>query len=720
MIKEDIGNDFLKSHGWFFISCLLVGFGVYSFFSITLSSPMLASDEYAYLISGKYLHNLNDIYKFDPYLQQVSNLLYFKIISVVNHFFGSQLVLSLRLLHLIEYFASALVLYKALEGFFDKKSLLLGCIAFLFFPGAMYIYTIMPEIELILLGSCFAYVTLQLFPRTNIVGCVLAGGIISLAIMIKPHAVALLLTGLATVFIYPFFSREDGYQKNFSRAILNSFVLLISAYVVFIAIWRICSSAWSFDPRDPLGLSFYGRYLVANPVSIVDKLVGVFKYVTVNLIVLYLIFAPVLYWLARSFVESFNKDNNFSAANKLTTVFFITLILSHVLMISYFTFNAGLRNDGESMRIHGRYLGVVLVALTFLYFGSLDKVTRYSSRVFALSVFANTLLFIFIIRFFKIFPWDYPLLFGFFDVHNFYSWGFDGCLKFIKGVLLLFILFGSILIFFKKNLFKKVLGFQLVFVFLFASIQTHAWLFSHLKSNEKTSSTGKALKMMFMSDVPGKGVLGTNANDRYGQSSYLLFNIANAPKVILKTSDSVFDSADVTDSDWVLLPDSYPAKFDYKNKININGFNFYLVNSPISIIQPKLKTMEKGEKVRILLGRAQGSNVQLIGFNEVEEWGGWSSEENAEIQLPFEINGNVKLQIFGWVIEENQNTQVKIDIGNFVTSVPFTKSGAMHEINLQLNHPTNKIGIHSSIARPAGSHRNMGVAISYLIIENTP
>src|SRR5437870_4281636 len=87
-------------------------FFLYSLVSITLGSPILGSDEYAYLINGKYYARLAEIYQLDEWIQHVPNVLYLKSLHVANRLFGADFVPSYRILHAAEYVLTDCILFR--------------------------------------------------------------------------------------------------------------------------------------------------------------------------------------------------------------------------------------------------------------------------------------------------------------------------------------------------------------------------------------------------------------------------------------------------------------------------------------------------------------------------------------------------------------------------------------------------------------------------------
>ncbi|QEY11315.1 glycosyltransferase family 39 protein [Cellvibrio sp. KY-YJ-3] len=695
---------------------LLFGiFFAYLLLGIALGYPILASDEYLYYISGKYLNDLTSIQMLDPYLQKTANLFYFKMVNAAFYIFHDQSILGLRLIHVLEYFLCMIILYKTFEKHIPKAALLKGCIAFSILPSSLYLFTSMPEIELMLLGCCLMYSVLAVLPSSPIRGSLLAGVTMGLAILVKPHAVAMIACAILVISMQPFITQQPS-KKSIMQASINLVVFLISTYISFLLIWRLCSSEWLIDPRAPLGLNFYGRYLNTETVSTAEKLLGISQYIGIHLLVLYVVFSPVMVYLCRTIIEFLKRDTKQTTSFEiLLSLFTLSFIFIHVVMVAYFTFNAGQLNEGENLRIHGRYLGAAIGLLAFIYFFSVEKIHKTKATLFWVMHLFSFFVFILWIKNFKIFPWDYPLLFAFFTEKNSYSWSFSQQKIEIKTILLLFILMAGILALVKEKWRKPILNLQLFIIIFAGSTQTYNWLYHHLAANKNNAAIGQMVAKTFSSETPGKGLIVTS--ERYGKASYILFNMADAPRVLVKPAGEKISESDAAGADWIITTDPYIADFSYQNKLEIKGIDFYNISSSVTISKPQLHSLKIGDLLQLRLGTAGESRATTSGFNDPEEWGSWSSEENAEIHLPATIDGKISIEIFGWMLAETANKIVHVQIGNEMHQLNFSEKPELHSFEVKIATPIDTLRLHSATITPNNSHRAMGIAISYINIK---
>lgn len=701
---------------YFIFYALLFGiFFTYLMLGIAFGYPILASDEYLYYISGKYLDDLNNIQLLDPYLQKTANLFYFKLVNAIFYIFHDRSVLALRLIHILEYFLSALILYKTFENHFPKDALLKGCIAFCILPSSLYLFTTMPEVELMLLGCCLMYSILVVMPKTPTLGALLSGIAMGLAILIKPHAIAMIACAILVILAQPFLTQEPGKNRSLLSA-TNLILFSVSAYISFILFWKFCSSEWLFDPRAPLGLNFYGRYLNTEAISIHTKLLGVSQYIGIHLLVLFIIFSPAFVYLCHILVERIkNKTIQCTEFEVLLAVFTLSFVFIHVLMVAYFTFNAGQMNEGENLRIHGRYLATAMGFLAFIYFFAAGKIQNRYGSLFWVALLVCIFIFTVWIKQFKIFPWDYPLLFAFFNEHNTYSWNFSQQTFGIRSALLMFMLTAGIIAIIKKTWRKQILSIQLFIIIFAGSAQTYNWLYHHLSANKTNSAIGQMVAKTFSSGIPGKGLIVTS--ERYGKASYILFNMADAPKVLVKQPGEKIIDSETSGVDWVLATDPYIADFGYQNKLNIKGINFYNISSSVAISNAQLHPLKMGDALQLKLGTTGTLRAGMSGFNEPEEWGSWTSETNAEIRLPVTIDGRVTIKIFGWTLEEQANKTAFIQIGDKKYELNLSGKPELHSIEANITSPVDELRLQSMTMTPSNSHRAMGIAISYINIE---
>jgi hypothetical protein len=107
----------------------------------------------------------------------------------------------------------------------------------------------------------------------------------------------------------------------------------------------------------------------------------------------------------------------------------------------------------------------------------------------------------------------------------------------------------------------------------------------------------------------------------------------------------------------------------------------------------------------------------MDGFNSPEEWGAWTSERIAELELPKAVRGNVSVEFFGWVLPENDNKLLTISLGNSSQDILLKTVGESYTVHLSVSCLSNRLRFEIPVVRPSTSSRFMGVAISSVKIS---
>ncbi|WP_061532329.1 hypothetical protein [Collimonas arenae] len=225
----------------------------------------------------------------------------------------------------------------------------------------------MPEIDLIVVAALLGYTMIVVYPIRPSFGAILAGFFIGIAILIKPHGIALLVATIVAIIFISYFKLVDGKWRTLKSVVF----LLLSCYFTLICIWRLCSHEWSIDPSVALGLKFYGNYLKSPvpTITLSTKILIAIRYAVAHILVIGLVFCPVFVWMYSILEIKFkNVNRSYSVifnAECVAAIFLLAMTLSHIAMVAWFTAGAVTVNAGEIGRLHGRYLGA---AISFFHF----------------------------------------------------------------------------------------------------------------------------------------------------------------------------------------------------------------------------------------------------------------------------------------------------------------------------------------------------------------
>lgn len=562
---------------------VVIAFFIFVILSATLNFPILGSDEYAYFISGKYSSNLNDLYSLDPGLQRAENYLYFNIVNFFNNVAGDNYLFFVRVLQNVFYCFTGIILWKTFENILDDKFLCWGIFCFLLLPNSIFIYTIMPEVFLAFLSACVGYLLIKVMPFRPILALILAGFCIAIAQFIKPHAIAILLaTFLSVIGFYA----TNLIKNNWLNVLKGVLAFSLTYYLTIIALWRVFVNEWILNISPAIGLKTYGQYLRSGDVNTnyFNKITDAFMYASAHFAVVVLIFAPVVVWMLICLRRIFGHKNSDSLSVDQhsdfgrISIFIFTSLLMHITMTAWFTVGAAALSDGEAMRLHGRYLGSVIIFMPFLYFLSIKNLTVSLLKLsVVLLLISASACFFYYFKIFKIFPWDYPLLFAFYQFPNHYTWNYAGTISFFGRYWEWIFLASLLFALYYKFALKNILIIQFYLIVFLGLIQTYGWMFDHLKNNAATSNSARAIAQIVNSKKIGDGVV--FSSERYGRTSYLLFNLSNAPRVVtIKIDDSITEE-EVKNMNWVLIDGAYKINFAYLNYIQIESFKLYILKS---------------------------------------------------------------------------------------------------------------------------------------------
>src|SRR6202045_673240 len=151
------------------------------------NTPIYASDEYAYLASGKFYENRAEIYKADPGLQRVSNLLYFRIVQKAFAITKDGTAL-LKLLNVLLYTLAGLGFTVAARYLSGTGAARLFPAFYFLLPWNGYLVSIQPETVAYFGVICVAATAVAAVHFRSHFLCGAAGLMTAAACYIKPNA----------------------------------------------------------------------------------------------------------------------------------------------------------------------------------------------------------------------------------------------------------------------------------------------------------------------------------------------------------------------------------------------------------------------------------------------------------------------------------------------------------------------------------------------------
>jgi hypothetical protein len=266
-----------------------------------------------------------------------------------------------------------------------------------------------------------------------------------------------------------------------------------------------------------------------------------------------------------------------SSSRKATraTTFILCMAVSHIAMVSVFALSV-LGDIHENWRLHGRYLGCILIFLPFL---SVCELHRYQDkinfRLLGVGMLVTSIIFgVWVINSFHLYPWDYPELFAFYSSNNRFEWRYTNeTISTGAKALALCIIFplGQI---FRPSWGRFLIPLQLLILLILGQVQTMRWLTAHLAAHMTEVKGAQAIRQLVGPSSPGDGVV--IGEQRYGRMSHILSALSNAPRVLVRRSGESLTAQDVLGAKWVLLTDSYHVDFKDANIMQIDGLNLVL------------------------------------------------------------------------------------------------------------------------------------------------
>jgi hypothetical protein len=167
----------------------------------------------------------------------------------------------------------------------------------------------------------------------------------------------------------------------------------------------------------------------------------------------------------------------------------------------------------------------------------------------------------------------------------------------------------------------------------------------------------------------------------------------------------------------VVASRSYDAQFAHRASVNVGEFVLYPLAASSPSVVVREKTAWRGAAFQLRLGMGAGASSSLSGFNVQEDWGAWTSHDLAEVELPHRVSGKIRFKVFGWVLPERIGTPVQFKLGDSTRSLHLTGVGDDYVLEFEVHEPTDRLRISFPTSRPAGSPRDMGVAIRDLQFE---
>lgn len=683
-----------------------------------LHSPIFGGDEYAYFVHGKYYPNYEFLYQYDPMLQGIENRIYFLVENLWFEFDANAASQIGKLWHVLLYCLGGAIIFFLLRAVYDLPTAAATTLIYLMLPMSAYTATLMPEVDFQIAFYLLATVFILLWPSRPIKTALLSGILVAVAFFIKPNAIAFAVGVVVAMSVSPLMRYPHKVRWRDSMIAIAVFTFICYAGIVIL--WRLLGDSWALSPLTLVGKIYSGFLRQGTDIGfMLNNLLTFAQYLIVHVTIFALIFPMSVTILGITMWKSTKLSRGgiteLSARQLSLFLFILTTTVAFILMISNFTVMAGVQNQFEANRIHGRYLLCLLPFFIALMFPKGFKNSVLLGRLTAcVGLMAALIFVIWIIRQFKIFPWDYPELFAFYVFPNHYQWSWSSGLDTLGYILIGLAIVSGLIALMRPVWTKHIYVLFLVIVLAVGQFQYNYWLFSQSKSVAPLIDAAQTARQLLGPVKEGEGAI--VGDDRYGTLSYILMGFGSAQHVIVKEKRVGIANNDVPKGlRWILAAKDFPVQVPYLNAISIGPLTMYQLVTGQPLVKIGEKQVWHGDPIRVELND-KGDRGLLEGFNDPEPWGSWTAKDTATIMLPVLLQGDGVLRFSGWTVPENVMMPLRVRLGKETLEVKLSPKNEIHEIKFHLTEPVDRVYIDMPAYRANPWERALGVALQYIEI----
>lgn len=700
----------------------VLAFFVLLFRAVSIYGPIYGSDEYAYIASGKYYQNIEQIYHLDNFMQKLNNFLYFILVNTVFRAKFPDIIVCMRFLNVAFYISSSIIIYTVTRSAFGR---LQGAIVFLLtaiLPFSAYTMAVMPEIPFLFLFCLVAAVLVLATPRHPLVSAASSGLVVALMLLVKPNAVANVVGTAVTFLVLPFLLPKKARWQL--RMVIWPAIFLAAVYLGLLLLSKPLAGHWRLNPFYFVGDIYVG--IVAHA-GVVDKIWGTIPYLLGNGLALLFFFSLPVWAALRWLVDSYRRCSSLTRADQRIAVLALLLVFTTgaaITMASYLTVLVSQGMDSEGHRLHGRYYGYLfpfLAALSgLLLVGDSGRAgdTRPVSLIwkrfpFLLSLVVVAICALRLDHWFRIFPWDFPELFVLYHRDNSY-WRWSG--EWVGGRMFVFtILFAVAAVgLWRPRIGAHLYPVGLAMVFLVGNIQTSLWQADNASRLSIYHEEAKGFSS-FLSTDSGPGlVIGP---ERYGTMSYVMSHLPGMFHVAVKELSSVITGTDIPpDVKWIVTCGTYSADFPYRNVIHGRVLSLYQLG--LSGLPVELGSRQDWMGEPIDLSFAQGRDTGILfGFGPPEPWGTWTTLDHASVLLPQRVSGPVELVLNAWTTTGHPSGKLTVSLGDAETEVAIGTEPKSIVVRLMPTHPVDRVDLVMPVRSLTPGGRFIGLALIGMTIR---
>jgi hypothetical protein len=687
------------------------------------ATPIYASDEYAYLASGKFYEHRAEMYAADPGLQRVSNLLYFRIVQQAFAITrdGSALLklLNVLLYTLVGLAFTAATLYLAGNG----AARVFPAFYFLL-PWSGYLVSIQPETVAYFSIICVGATAVAAVHFRSRLLCGVAGMLTAAACYIKPNAIGVAV-GTAIFLLLSFPRNPSGREHAFVRA--EVFVLyLATLYVGLIGCPWILGEHWSWMPAFASG--HYATELKAQSPGILRLAGWCLACIGGHLAVLSLLFpvgicGVVAAWKKKTIPAALSDNRSHLAASLARWLTWSGGV--SIVFVAYYSVKIDQEAGFATARLHGRYLGFIfpfLLLFTLLPLFSPALWTEASRRIRSHPlVLASVLLLSAVVawgvcgrHFFNIYPWDYPELTVLYSKDN--SYWHEPALWSIRLIFLPAAGVTAACLALPKAWARYAAIVYLALSIVVANRQNTA--FQRVTSQTLGGLTTEARTLSAIADLGHRSGI-VVGSQRHGGLSYVLFGLSARARVVVQAEQSTISDGDLPPGcEWVLWYGNFNPRFSYQSLLQTERLSLFLLRADKG--SPLTRDVHLvAQPIRLDMSRRDASS---FGFNSPEQWGSWSCLAEPFIQLPAEVRGALRITLRVWTGAENAGQPLQLTIGGETHSIALTAAPADYSLDFSNVELSNHLNFSFPVIQKHEWDRPLGFALAAVSVTpvNTP
>jgi hypothetical protein len=565
------------------VFALITVLGVSGLFlrNTVLDTPIYASDEYAYLIAGKFFDHRPALSQDDPGLQVIPNVLYFRIIHGAFQLTQNGWE-TLRALNIFLYALIGLA-FTAVANRLTSRAVAAGFLLLYFLlPWSGYTASVQPEIVAYFAICLVAFTAIAAVRWSSLLLCIGAGLLAAGSYYIKPSIVGIAIS--TALFLLLYFGDNQSQRRRWLLRGLACSAFLVSLYGGLL-IWRcVAGETWAWIPDFMSG--HYGYELRQSTGGGWATAVSCLAYCAGHVTVLLMMFPFGITAIVRTIragsIDSTGEGENSWLSLTLARWIVLALFASLVVVSYYSSKTAGISDFGA--RLHGRYLGfalpfLLLFSMLFVHgmFARDDRlqVNHRWIRLSSLLLFSGLLLWeLFTEGYFRVYPWDYPELTALFSSQNKY-WHEPALWSTRFIVLCLAFVTASVFLTGKKFTKYFALGYIAIWLIIANRNNTAFQVVTSRNFGELTVEA-RNLTMLAQLDHRRGMVIGA---DRWGPLSYVLFGIASDVVVRPRPYGSTITAQDVCPGcEWILCEGEYVPQFKFQAVLTTAKLKLFLLN----------------------------------------------------------------------------------------------------------------------------------------------